>query len=171
MAGSSKQAEEVTTKDTNSGNTQVFQTEQPHTENVTSTEEEQVKERASDEVEDGSSHDDSWSTPVKVSRTPEKTKGLESGQGPIISDSRFAVLSSEEKEEEGEILQQEETVIGKDVIDIQVPIQKKPEVQNRTGSTRPSLPAYFKRQSQARFQLNFPKDYRLRSRSFGENVD
>ncbi|KAF8095288.1 hypothetical protein N665_0338s0041 [Sinapis alba] len=81
--------------------------------------------------------EENWSTPVRVSRTPEKTRELEIDRDSILSNSRFAVLSSEE--EEGEIMQKE-TATEVEEIPPQPPIQKKHDVQSKPTSTRPSLP-------------------------------
>ncbi|XP_022566691.2 uncharacterized protein LOC111210528 [Brassica napus] len=136
---SSKKVEEESTKELDSGNNEEIQTVQSHNENENPEEAEQVVDVRTAGKENKDNQEESWLPPVKVSRTPEKTKDLESGQGSIISNSLFTVLSSDEEEEEGEILQQE-AAIEKDEIPPQEPIQKKQEVQNKAMSTRPSLP-------------------------------
>ena len=47
-----------------------------------------------------------WLTPTKVSKTPEKKKDQDLGEGSIISNSRFALLAPEDAKD-GDILQQE----------------------------------------------------------------
>ncbi|KAF8116952.1 hypothetical protein N665_0013s0011 [Sinapis alba] len=47
--------------------------------------------------------DESWATPLKIGRSPSKSPVREQGVDPIISASKFSVLSIEEEEEEGEI--------------------------------------------------------------------
>ena len=136
---SSKQQEENSLKGSDSGYIHETQIELSHTENEIQGEVEQVKEaeevHTSDETDKEDDQEESWLTPVKVSKTPEKTKELD--QGSILSNSRFAVLGLEE--EEGEILQQEASTKSAE-IPPQAPIQKKKEVQNKAPSIRPSLP-------------------------------
>lgn len=91
---------------------------------------------------------DQWSTPTKVSRSPAKTKETELEQ--TLSNSRFAILSSEE--EEGEISQQvcvgsgaieklqQDEGSPKDVDSAKTLHQEKEVVTKELGTTRPSLP-------------------------------
>ncbi|KAL0697987.1 hypothetical protein Bca4012_054109 [Brassica carinata] len=153
VMASSKQVEENSQKDVTRNN-ETVNSEQYNSENVISEETEQLKKMStSNEEANKDNQEENWSTPVKVSRTPEKPKDLASEQGSIISDSRFAVLSSEE---EGEILQQEK-VIERDETQPQAPIQKKQEVQNKATSTRPSLPRISKDNHRLVSNSNVPK--------------
>lgn len=105
------------------------------------------REKVDDQIE-------TWSTPVKVSRTQEKAKEREFDQDSILSSSRFAVLSSEDDEEEGEIPQHENII---DEAPLQVPIQKKQEVLVKATVTRPSLPRISKDNHRILSSSNAPK--------------
>ncbi|KAL0789355.1 hypothetical protein Bca101_005601 [Brassica carinata] len=165
---SSKKVEEESTKELDSGNNEEIQTVQSHTENENPEEAEQVVDVRTSGKENKDNQEESWLTPVKVSRTPEKTKDLESGQGSIISNSLFSVLSSDEEEEKGEILQQE-AAIEKDEIPPQEPIQKKQEVQNKAMSTRPSLPRVSKDNHRFVSNSNVPKTTDCGQNLLGKN--
>lgn len=79
-----------------------------------------------------------WSTPTKVSRTPDKKRVLETEEVSIISNSRFAILAPEE----GEILQRE-TLMEEDT-DTEFTQPDKNVNVKAVGSTRPSLPRHSK---------------------------
>ena len=105
------------------------------------------REKVDDQIE-------TWSTPVKVSRTPEKAKEREFDQDSILSSSRFAVLSSEVDEEEGKIPQHENIT---DEAPPQVPIKKKQEELVKATVTRPSLPRISKDNHRILSSSNAPK--------------
>ncbi|KAL0735633.1 hypothetical protein Bca4012_011843 [Brassica carinata] len=105
--------------------------------NVTEAEEE-IGEGTGSENETLEGEEKAWSTPTKVSRTPEKKTVTESNEDSILSNSRFAILAPED----GEILQQ--VTQTEDVPATETSQSEKNGNVKVMGSTRPSLPRHSK---------------------------
>ncbi|KAL0762900.1 hypothetical protein Bca101_079051 [Brassica carinata] len=100
--------------------------------------EEEIGEGTGSENETLEGEEKAWSTPTKVSRTPEKKTVTESNEDSILSNSRFAILAPED----GEILQQ--VTQTEDVPATETFQSEKNGNVKVMGSTRPSLPRHSK---------------------------
>lgn len=150
-----KQSEENISTGSDSGGNKEIQTTDAHIENDSGEKQSvaTMEDNISTEMEKEENKEDNWTTPVKVSRTPEKVNEREFDQDSILSSSRFAVLSAEE---EGEIPLEEITTNTVEAPP-QIPIQKKQEEPIKAMPTRPSLPRTSKDNHRLVSNSNAPK--------------